>query len=122
MALRNANSISMRWLYNVFCVFIVIIVVSLNCLLFKGDCANEASHHHSNLEAKVDLTILDIKYRPWKEDPECDKYFIEFIRNGNQPKMGLTSYPGSGNTWTRGTIERLTGYFTGSVKQKIHFF
>ncbi|EFX82596.1 hypothetical protein DAPPUDRAFT_316374 [Daphnia pulex] len=27
--------------------------------------------------------------------------------------MALVSYPGSGNTWTRGIIERLSGYFTG---------
>ena len=27
----------------------------------------------------------------------------------------LTSFPGSGNTWTRLLIEDVTGYFTGSV-------
>ncbi|XP_046638667.1 WSC domain-containing protein 2-like [Daphnia pulicaria] len=29
--------------------------------------------------------------------------------------MALMSYPGSGNTWIRGIIERLSGYFTGSI-------
>ena len=31
------------------------------------------------------------------------------------PKIGLVSFPGSGNTWTRYLIESLTGVFTGSV-------
>ena len=40
---------------------------------------------------------------------------VQFIRNGSLPPMALASYSGSGNTWTRGLIERLTGYFTGSA-------
>lgn len=59
--------------------------------------------------------ILDIGYRPWGDDPECREYTVGFIRNGSRPTMALISYPGSGNTWIRGIIERLTGYFTGSV-------
>ena len=62
-----------------------------------------------------DNNIMDLKYRPWKNDTECNKYFIEFIRARKHPKMALASYPGSGNTWMRGIIERMTGYFTGSV-------
>lgn len=59
--------------------------------------------------------MFQLKYHPWSQTDECREYFIEFIRNGSHPPMALTSYPGSGNTWVRGMIERLTGYFTGSV-------
>ena len=59
--------------------------------------------------------VLDIAYRPWGDDPDCKDYTVGFIRNGSRPTMALISYPGSGNTWTRGIIERLSGYFTGSV-------
>ena len=31
------------------------------------------------------------------------------------PKWALTSFPGSGVTWTRQMIEGLTGIYTGSV-------
>lgn len=59
--------------------------------------------------------VLDIAYQPWGDDPDCREYTVGFIRNGSRPKMALVSYPGSGNTWTRGIIERLSGYFTGSI-------
>ena len=64
---------------------------------------------------QVSRTLLDLKYQPWRGDPECEHFSIEFIRTGTRPKMALASYPGSGNTFLRGMIERLTGYFTGSV-------
>jgi len=67
---------------------------------------------------EYDNKIMDLKYRPWNNDSECNKYFIEFIRGRNYPKMALASYPGSGNTWMRGIIERMTGYFTGSVSNE----
>jgi hypothetical protein len=76
-------------------------------------------------------SLLEVSYRPWAEDPECREYVVQFIRrsaNGSavagssaagsgRPRLllALVSYPGSGSTWTRGIIERLTGYFTGSV-------
>lgn len=59
--------------------------------------------------------VLDIAYRPWGDDPDCKDYIVGFIRNGSRPTMALISYPGSRNTWTWGIIERLSGYFTGSV-------
>ena len=64
---------------------------------------------------QVSRTLLDLKYQPWRGDPECEHFSVEFIRTGTRPKMALASYPGSGNTFLRGMIERLTGYFTGSV-------
>ena len=59
--------------------------------------------------------ILELTYLPWSNDPECSDLTVQFIRNGSHPPMALASYGGSGNTWIRGLIERLTGYFTGSV-------
>ncbi|XP_077866952.1 uncharacterized protein LOC144355811 [Saccoglossus kowalevskii] len=35
--------------------------------------------------------------------------------NGSRPLVGLTSFPRSGNTWTRHLIEIATGIFTGSL-------
>ncbi len=52
-------------------------------------------------------------YRPWIGDPECEDLSISFAVDLH--KMSLASYPGSGNTWIRGIIERLTGIFTGSL-------
>ena len=59
--------------------------------------------------------ILELTYLPWINDPECCDLTVHFFRNGSHPLMALASFPGSGNTWIRGLIERLTGYFTGSV-------
>ena len=59
--------------------------------------------------------ILELTYLPWSDDLECSDLFVQFIRNRSHPPMALASYPGSGNTWIRGLIERLTGYFTGSA-------
>lgn len=66
--------------------------------------------------------VLDIGYRPWDDDPDCREYTVGFIRNGSQPMMALVSFPGSGNTWIRGTIERLSGYFTGSIYNDMSLF
>lgn len=54
-----------------------------------------------------------IEHRPWHGDADCEDLPIRF--GSDMPKMALASYPGSGNTWIRGIIERLTGYFTGSL-------
>ena len=60
-------------------------------------------------------SAVDLSFRPWRNDPECSSFVVQFIRNGSQSPMALATFPGSGNTWIRGLIERLTGYFTGSV-------
>ena len=63
------------------------------------------------------FSLIDMKIRPWDktDDPDCQHLAIQFIRHKSQRQIRLSSYPGSGNTWTRGLIERLSGYFTGSV-------
>ena len=40
---------------------------------------------------------------------------VRFGPTDSFPLTSLTSYPGSGNTWTRYLIEEYTGYYTGSV-------
>ena len=61
-------------------------------------------------------------YRPWPNDSLCKDIMIEFIPNCSQPPIALVSYPGSGNTYTRGIIERLTGFFTGSLYEDQHLY
>lgn len=61
-------------------------------------------------------------YRPWPIDSLCKDILIEFIPNCNQSPIPLVSYPGSGNTCTRGIIERLTGFFTGSLYEDQHLY
>ena len=64
--------------------------------------------HHREVMSKA-----PVESRPWLDDPECRDFTIRLGRS--LPKMALASYPGSGNTWIRAVIERLTGYFTGSI-------
>ena len=35
--------------------------------------------------------------------------------NGSREPIGLSSFPGSGNTWIRGLLQKVTGYCTGSL-------
>ena len=70
--------------------------------------------HHSLVTDDIP-NILQLGYRPWKDDPLCRNHVIRFINNCDQPLTALVSFPGSGNTYTRGMIERLTGFFTGSL-------
>ncbi|XP_076031064.1 sialate:O-sulfotransferase 1-like [Oratosquilla oratoria] len=49
----------------------------------------------------------------WPEDPNCNKYDVDF--GYDIPHTVLLSYPRSGNTWTRYLIEAATGIYTGSV-------
>ena len=39
----------------------------------------------------------------------------ENVIEPNKKYYELNSFPGSGNTWCRSVVEKLTGYFTGSV-------
>ena len=68
-----------------------------------------------------DDSALSQKY-PWPNDSSCKNDVIKFIPNCNQPPVALVSYPGSGNTYTRGIIERLTGFFTGSLYEDKHLY
>jgi hypothetical protein len=57
---------------------------------------------------------LHLSYRPWKDDPLCRNHIVRFNFDCDLPEKPLVSYPGSGNTYIRAIIERLTGIFTGS--------
>ena len=122
-------------------VLIVALVSFLNCLLVTlmytpqggsssssevvtGLCADnsvsELDHQSSKVLNKLSSAIspLDLQLQPWKNDPECAQFLVEFIRRDGTPRqkpMALASFPGSGSTYVRGMIERLTGYFTGSL-------
>ena len=86
----------------------------VNIQLLRPYSADGNIHQTCAFQGEI-THMFELKYRPWSDDPECQNYFVQFISNASQPPMALVSYPGSGNTWTRGSIERLTGYFTGSV-------
>lgn len=112
------NSFNAQHLIKIltFKIIFVIVVLSIYFLLNREvKSIDILTNVTKSQPVEYDNNIMDLKYRPWKNDSECNKYFIEFIRERNYPKMALASYPGSGNTWMRGIIERLTGYFTGSV-------
>ena len=70
----------------------------------------------------VVTNIRQLKYRLWPDDPQCRRHVVQFIKKCDRPLMALASYPGSGNTFVRGIIERLTGYFTGSVYTDLLLF
>ena len=38
-----------------------------------------------------------------------------FMNGTNRHPIGLASFPGSGNTWVRGLLQKVTGYCTGSL-------
>ena len=53
-------------------------------------------------------------YRTFAEDRRCTRR--RFLQIGELPrKVGLISFPGSGNTWIRFLIESATGIYTGSA-------
>lgn len=55
---------------------------------------------------------------PWKDDPTCKKFTVQLADRDSLPKWALTSFPGSGVTWTRQMIEGITGIYTGSIHEQ----
>ncbi|XP_057371252.1 sialate:O-sulfotransferase 1-like [Daphnia carinata] len=55
---------------------------------------------------------------PWKDDPTCKKFTVQLAERDSLPKWALTSFPGSGVTWTRQMIEGITGIYTGSIHEQ----
>ncbi|XP_057380614.1 sialate:O-sulfotransferase 1-like [Daphnia carinata] len=52
---------------------------------------------------------------PWKGDLQCERFSVQLAEKDSLIKWPLTSFPGSGVTWTRQMIEGITGFYTGSV-------
>lgn len=52
---------------------------------------------------------LNRKYLQMKEPP------CKFVNGTRRRVVGLASFPGSGNTWVRGMLQKATGICTGSV-------
>ncbi len=50
-----------------------------------------------------------------KEHTEPDNTTCVFINGSSRHPMALASYPGSGNTWVRGLLQRTTGLCTGAI-------
>lgn len=86
------------------------------CLFTLELIYRHVSNHQGALSSSVArATTNQLVYQPWLGDPECDELTVRLAPAHSIPKMSLASYPGSGNTWIRGIIERLTGIFTGSI-------
>lgn len=104
-------------------VLFVVLVVLLSVIVLSPKLSRErVSEVINDLDIGVVTDIRQLKYRLWPDDPQCHKHVVQFIRNCDRPPMALVSYPGSGNTYVRGIIERLTGYFTGSVYSDMPLF
>nr|WBD92698.1 putative WSC domain-containing protein 1 [Daphnia magna] len=67
-----------------------------------------------NLPADYIIDSDHVTY-PWIGDPTCQHFPVQFAKNKTRPKWALTSFPGSGVTWTRQLIEGVTGIYTGTV-------
>ncbi|CAG0921948.1 unnamed protein product [Notodromas monacha] len=66
-------------------------------------------------------TWLNAVYYPWavgRVNDACRLLGIRFLTNVTSSQTrALVSFPGSGNTWVRATLEAVGGVFTGSVYQ-----
>ncbi|XP_043245494.1 uncharacterized protein LOC122393501 [Amphibalanus amphitrite] len=65
-------------------------------------------------EVRVRLQQQPVRW-PWEGVEGCSQYGIRFAERGTLPIVALSSYPGSGNTWTRYMLELASGVFTGSI-------
>ena len=128
---ETTSSVSRSWRHNTFWrklvtrprkrkskyfFLIVVLIFVLSFIIFSL----ESSRDHlpeviNDLDIGVVTDIRQLKYRLWPDDPQCRDHVVQFIKNCDRPLMALASYPCSGNTFVRGIIERLTGYFTGSA-------
>lgn len=58
-------------------------------------------------------------HKTWDSTPsrytEPGRSTCVFVDGSDRHPMGLASYPGSGNTWVRGLLQRVTGLCTGAV-------
>ncbi|XP_076810344.1 sialate:O-sulfotransferase 1-like [Clavelina lepadiformis] len=80
----------------------------------KSECMCGRFNKRLNLTNKVSCDQTHVKvYRTLSEDARCDN--IRLLPPANYNQTVLTSFPGSGNTWTRHLLERATGIYTGSV-------
>ena len=106
------------------CLLIAIVLfLFVSVLIFSFQSPREQRSMYDNDIASSAVTdIRQLKYRLWPDDPQCQNHVVQFIRNCDRPPMALASYPCSGNTLVRGIIERLTGYFTGSVYSDVPLY
>ena len=111
--------------FNYFILLFLLFVATL--VIFSFDSTGD-QRQLNVVEEEEDETggaltdIRQLKYRLWPDDLQCEKHVVQFIRNCDRPPVALVSYPGSGNTYVRGIIERLTGYFTGSVYRDLPLY
>ena len=114
------------WIWILLGIVLIFIIIAIVLLLFVSVLIYSTESPRQNgpqmifaddddISGGVVTNIRQLKYRLWPDDPQCRHHVVQFIKNCDRPLMALASYPGSGNTFVRGVIERLTGYFTGSV-------
>ena len=59
-------------------------------------------------------------YRKRGIGPISSDNFCHFQNGTNRHPVALASFPGSGNTWVRGLIQKITGICTGKVIHCVH--
>ena len=74
----------------------------------KDVICSEFLHKHDWFEVNKVLTVLRKKDRLLKISPSC-----HFMNGTSRGSVVLLSFPGSGNTWLRGLLEKATGVCTG---------
>ena len=74
----------------------------------KDVICSEFLHNHDWIEVDKFMRAVKKKDRLHKISPAC-----HFINGTSRGSVALLSFPGSGNTWLRGLLEKATGVCTG---------
>lgn len=76
---------------------------------------------HTGTARRAALASLSLALvAPWPgcsapQAADCDLASAQFLETGDgRPRVALSSFPGSGNTWARILLEKATGLRTGS--------
>ena len=83
----------------------------------NGNCSDkvctgyltERDYSYFNQCIKDTWTVPPEKY------PEAEEFVCRFMNGTGRDPVGLAGYQGSGNTWVRGLLQKVTGICTGAV-------
>ena len=80
------------------------IILSKEC--FNTKCSNRLSHSDALAYEKCSASAKISQ----PSETDC-----VFLKDNNRSTITLSSFPGSGNTWVRGLLQKATGYCTGAL-------
>ena len=124
-----------KWRKFVFgCVVYIYVFVYFTSLFFNNESPVKRNEHKKRANKRMEMWEDAIMFNstrkfhfdstrpvlyPWKESGNgsgiCSEFNVSFILPGSAERILLSSFGGSGNTWTRYLIEGLTGVFTGDI-------